>query len=203
MKKTFLFKLFLMYTMFIFQLHSQIDSTSSWKIDTKVADITIYTCDVKNSKFLAFKAVTFIATNLENILAVFEDVENYSNWFAYTNTSKLIYKQKNKIYAYVETTFPWPFQNRDMVYELTRRIMDNGSIEIYQKGIPNHIAPITGITRIKKANGWIHLQPISNGTLLTYVFHSEHGENLPYWLANETISELPIKTLSQLKQIVE
>jgi hypothetical protein len=54
-----------------------------------------------------------------------------------------------------------------------------------------------------KAEGYILLQPSDNKTKTIYVFHSEPGETIPTWMANNSIAKLPFKTLSGLRNILK
>jgi hypothetical protein len=56
---------------------------------------------------------------------------------------------------------------------------------------------------MKKAEGYILLQPSDNKTEIIYVFHSEPGETIPAWMANNSIAKLPFKTLSGLRKVLK
>ena len=67
-------------------------------------------------------------------------------------------------------------------------------------GIPDYLPEKKGIVRMEKAEGYILLQREDDKTRVTYEFHSEPGGNVPKWLANNSIAELPYKTLSGLRE---
>lgn len=90
-----------------------------------------------------------------------------------------------------------------MVYKMSIDTLLPGAIKISLKGIPDYIQEKRGIVRMKKAAGYILLQPIDDKTEVTYIFHSEPGDNVPAWLANNSIAELPFKTSSGLRKILK
>jgi hypothetical protein len=88
-----------------------------------------------------------------------------------------------------------------MVYKMSIET-SRGEIKIALKGIPDYLPEKKGIVRMKKVEGYILLKPTGNNTEIVYVFHSEPGDNVSTWLANNSIAELPFKTLSGLQKII-
>lgn len=178
-------------------------SQTSWELDKNKDGIKVYTRIEKNSGFKSFKAVITVDASTDKIIKTLKNTRDYIKWYGYTKTSKLLKQEKGVQYNYVETIFPWPFRNRDMVYKMTTKKFKNDSIKIYLKGIPDYIQEKTGIVRMKKAEGYILLQPSNNKTKIIYVFHSEPGNNIPTWMANNSIVKLPFKTLSGLRKFLK
>ena len=55
---------------------------------------------------------------------------------------------------------------------------------------------------MKEANGYILLKPVGGKTEITYYMHSDIGGEIPVWMANKYIDNLPYQTLSRLNNIV-
>lgn len=177
-------------------------SQATWELDKNKNGIKVYTRIKENSSFKSFKAVMTVDASTSEILKILQNTNNYTNWYGYTKTSKLLKQEKNIQYNYVETIFPWPFRNRDMVYKMTTNKFNKNAIKISLQGIPNYMLEKKGIVRMKKAKGYILLQPSDNKTEIIYVFHSEPGDNIPAWMANNSIAKLPFKTMSGLQKIL-
>ena len=90
-----------------------------------------------------------------------------------------------------------------MVYRMSIDTLTTGAIKIALKGIPDYMQEKNGIVRMTEAEGYILLQPVDSGTEVIYIFHSEPGDNVPPWLANNSIAELPFKTLSGLREMLK
>lgn len=176
---------------------------NNWKIDKNKDGIKVYTRVEKGSNFKAFKAIVEVDNSIDEIIKILKNVSEYTNWYGYTKTSKLLKIEKGIQYNYVETIFPWPYSNRDMVYKMSIENNSSGAVKVSLKGLPNYIPEKKGIVRMKKAEGYILLQPNNGKTQIIYVFHSEPGENIPTWLANNSIANLPFKTLSGLRKTLK
>lgn len=175
-------------------------SQNSWEIDKDKDGIRVYTKVEKNSDFKSFKAVMLLKTSTSEILKILKNADNYTKWYGFTKTSKLLKQEKDVQYNYVETIFPWPYRNRDMAYKMSIHTINSGVVKISLKGLPNYIPEKKGIVRMKKAEGYILLQPLDDTTEVTYIFHSEPGDNVPSWLANNSIAEMPFQTLTGLRK---
>jgi len=178
-------------------------SQNNWEIDKNKDGIKVYTRVEKGSNFKAFKAIVEVDNSIDEIIKILKNVSEYTNWYGYTKTSKLLKTENDIQYNYVETIFPWPYSNRDMVYKMSIEKDSSGAVKVLLKGLPNYIPKKKGIVRMKKAEGYILLQPNNGKTEIIYVFHSEPGKNTPAWLANNSIADLPFKTLSGLKKILK
>lgn len=179
-----------------------VSAQSLWKIDKQKDDITVYTRVESDSEFKAFKAVMTVEATTTDILEILKNADDYVKWYGFTKTSKLLKQETDVQYNYVETTFPWPYSNRDMVYKMTIDESDPKEVVISLTGIPDYLPERKGIVRMKAAAGFILLKPIDGNTEITYQFHSEPGDNIPVWLANSSIAELPFKTLQGLRKML-
>ncbi|SMD36333.1 START domain-containing protein [Reichenbachiella faecimaris] len=182
----------------LFQSFSQ----TSWEIEKDKDGIKVYTKVEKDSGFKSFKAQMQVSASVPEILEILTDVDGYARWYGFTKAAKLL-KQKEEVqYNYVETIFPWPYSNRDMVYRMSIHTTEHGAVKISLEGIPDYIPEKKGIVRMKKAEGYMLLQPSDDKTEVIYIFHSEPGDQVPAWLANKSIAELPFKTLIGLREML-
>lgn len=82
----------------------------------------------------------------------------------------------------------------------------NGTIHINIDGISQTTEAKQGLYPFKKAKGYIKLYAISSDTKsqvkLVYSFHSESRQEIPTWLINPMIHEMPLKTLMDLRKRV-
>lgn len=186
---------------FLISHHSY--SQNSWEIDKNEEGIKVYTRVEKDSDFKSFKATMTVTASTDEILKILKNTDDYSKWYGYTKTSKLIKQKQDVQYNYVETIFPWPYRNRDLVYRMSIDTIIPGKIKISLKGMPDYIPKKKGIVRMKKAKGYILLKSLGYNTEIIYVFHSEPGDNVPSWLANNSIANLPFETLSGLRKIIK
>jgi hypothetical protein len=178
-------------------------SQATWELDKNKDGVKVYTRVEENSSFKSFKAIMTVDASIDELLKILKNTASYTKWYGYTKTATLLKREKNIQYNYVETIFPWPFRNRDMVYKMTTDEFNKNSIKISLQGIPNYVQEKKGIVRMKKAEGYISLQHSGNKTEVIYVLHSEPGDNIPTWMANNSIAKLPFKTLSGLRKVLK
>jgi hypothetical protein len=170
-----------------------------WELEKSQDGVDVYTALRTGERFKSFKAKTTVHASSEEVVKVLEDVKKYVDWFAYTKRARLIEANPQEKFVYMETRFPWPFTNEDMIYKMTVTTDTGATVRVGLQGVPNYLPAVDGVSRMKKADGYLLLKPVANQTEITYVMHSELGGDIPAWMANQYIFELPLQTLSNLK----
>lgn len=178
-------------------------SQATWKLAKKNNNISVYIRDEPGSLYKSFKAVSVVFCSPHKIFAVLDDVNSYQEWFAFTQSVRLVKHSQNIKYVYMETGFPWPFSNEDMVYRISSTKKKDGTIKLTLDGDPDFIPSLDGILRMHDAKGYISLRPEKDRTIITYVMHTELRGGIPPSLANRYIHKLPFQTLENLLDIVQ
>jgi hypothetical protein len=173
-----------------------------WELEKDSDGIKVYTQLETGSPYKSFKAITVTNANSEAIAEILKDVKGYVTWFAFTEKVDLLENGLNVKYVYMETRYPWPFNNGDMIYKMTFATEGKALTKVTLEGVPDFLPPIAGITRMKDANGYILLKPVGSKTEITYYMHSDIGGEIPIWMANKYIDNLPYQTLSRLNNVI-
>lgn len=193
----------LVITWVMFVACQQGNAQPAWELTKDNDGIRVYTRAEKGSAYKSFKAVARFHASAKDIVDVLRDADRYADWYGFTKTAKLLTRENDVQYHYVETIFPWPYQNRDLIYKMWEEVADAKMIILHVVGIPDFLPQVPDVVRMKKAQGQITLTAVTNNeTEVVYEFHSEPGDNIPPWLANRSISELPWKTLSGLRKVL-
>jgi hypothetical protein len=174
----------------------------AWEEVKSDSNVTVYTRQESGRAYKSFKAVGLVPAAPEDLLQVLEDVNSYNKWFAFSESVRLLKNQKSEKYVYMETRFPWPFSNEDIVFIMSVTKTSNGEIKLSLRGRPDYIPTIAGVKRMRGANGYILLQPADEYTLVTYEMNTELSGDIAPWLANKYIHLMPFQTLSSLIEIV-
>ena len=193
----------LIFMLVIFLASTNIYTQTKWDLAKNEDGIKVYLREEQGTEYKAFKANMMVSSSIGEMMPILKDIENYNKWFAYTETSHLIKIENGRQYNYVETKFPWPYKNRDMVYEMDIQQIDESIVKVSIIGIPDFINEKEGIVRMQKAGGYILLKALEDKTEIIYYFHSEPGNSIPAWVANISIIELPFITLSGLRDILQ
>lgn len=173
-----------------------------WELAASKDGVEVFTGHKQGSRFKAFKAVTRIEASPAEILGVLLDVERYVDWFAYTKRAKVLEATADARTIYLETEFPWPFANEDMIYKMSQTTTDQ-TVRLALEGVPSCRPRIKGVQRMKGASGHIEVRSVGTLTEVTYTMHTELGGSIPFWLANKNLHELPLRTLGNLKGRLE
>jgi hypothetical protein len=174
----------------------------TWEQVKSDSNVTVYTRQEPGRAYKSFKAVGLVPAAPEDLLHILEDVNSYNKWFAFSKSVRLLNNQHNKKHIYMETRFPWPFSNEDMVFIMSVKKISNDDIKFSLGGRPDYLPTIAGVKRMRSANGYILLQPVDEDTLVTYEMNTELSGAIAPWLANKYIHLMPFQTLNSLIEIV-
>ncbi|BDS11472.1 START domain-containing protein [Aureispira anguillae] len=183
----------------IFTLVSIINiyAQDKWKLVKNKNEIKVYVSEISGSNYYAFKAVMTVKSTEAEIIEVLRNVSNYPEWFAFTASAKLIQQTTNEQIFFMETDYPWPFSNECMNYNM-RFVKEQGKNQ--KITITETDKKVDCKYSLKKASGYILLEPDKGNTRISYYFHSEPSQNIPSWLINPRIHEMPYQTFISLKE---
>lgn len=168
-----------------------------WKLTKNDNGIKVYISKVPDSNYYAFKAIMFVKAEEIEIIQLLKDVNQYPEWFAYTSSTKLINRKNDEQEFFMETDYPWPYSNECMNYKMQfLKPQDNK-----QKIVITELRKSTNCKHaLKKANGYILLERGKENIKITYYFHSEPSQNIPAWLINPRIHEMPYQTFISMRE---
>jgi len=167
--------------------------------------VQVWTKAVSDSNFKAFRGKVSINNSLQKTLAVIKDTENIPKWYHNTSVAKQIHVlNANQSLNYTVTTAPWPVTNRDSVTLVTDKPQANGAYLIELSARPEEYPKQENRIRIPKLEGFWKLVPLAdNKTEVTLQIAAEPGGEIPSWLANSMVIDMPFYSLTNLKNRVE
>lgn len=181
-----------------------VSAREDWQLKKAEDGIKVYTKTESGSDYKSFKAEMQLNCRIDDIVEVLKEMNNVNNWVADSKEVKLLKTEGNSQYYYIETSLPWPFNNRDMVYRFQYIAINSDQVKVSVTGLPEYIQPKKGIVRLEKANGYWLLTSIDSGkTAVTYQMHVEPGGLIPAWLANAFIVNVPFSTFKGLRRVVQ
>lgn len=193
-------------TLFIANL-SYCNLVYAWDLEPtdEASPVKVWTQEVKNSDFKEFKGQVAINAPVNKILAVIRDTDNLPKWYYNTKQAKKLKKiSHSQALTYSVTATPWPVTDRDTVTLSTQKKLTNGGYLIDLQAQPNAYPKQADKIRVPKMQGFWKLEPISqNKTTVTLQIAAEPGGNIPSWLANSMVIDMPFYSLSNLKQLLE
>ncbi len=172
-------------------------SQQKWNLAKNEQGIKVYVGEIPNSDYYAFKAVMSVKTNENKILKTFKDVNKYIEWFAFTESVTLIKQAEDEQFFTMETDYPWPFSNECMYYSMAFEGTENKNMKIIITGTNDKV---NCKYSLKKAAGYILLEPDNGDIKITYYFHTEPSQNIPSRLINPRIYRMPFETFTALRK---
>lgn len=169
------------------------------------APVQVWTKGVSGSNFKAFRGQVTINASLQQTLAVIKDTANIPKWYHNTAVAKQIATlDNNQSLNYTVTTAPWPVTNRDSVTLVTDKPQANGEYLIELSARPEEYPEQENRIRIPKLEGFWKLVPLAeNKTEVTLQIAAEPGGEIPSWLANSMVIDMPFYSLNNLKMRIE
>lgn len=186
------------------------DITSQQQVWEKMKDedgIKIYTREVPGSDFKEFHAEMYVeCIALPNILDAIMNVEEYDQIIPDCYNPKVLKKiGETYIVYHLVTKTPWPFKDRDGIYEQTLNVSYRDSISrISIKVLPDYLPEMDSYKRIQYGVGFWEVRKIKAGSYqVVYQFHADPEEKVPDWIAKSYIVEDPFITLQNLRFMIQ
>lgn len=177
---------------------------SDWSLVTQDEDIIVSTRLVDDNPIKEVKIYAVFNAEADKILSSLNNVEGYTKWvYKCARSYKVKESGSTDYYYYSETDMPGLFSNRDLVVH-SRQFEDQGIIYSVSTCENNLVDEIENNVRIKNFNSEWRINPINkNTTEIEYYVSVNPGGYLPAWLVNLGVSSGPLRTIKNLKNLVE
>lgn len=180
-------------------------SAQDWHLKKNADGIQVFTKDVEDSGFDAFKAVMTERASVEDVLKLLKDVEHYDRIFPDMVEARLLRREGDSVqYQYTRTGAPWPVSDRDGVFKMIfRRDVHTGAMVSDAEAVPDYLPQKDGVVRIQYSRSHWRLIPEGDGMLrIEYEVQADPGGNIPEWLANSAAVDVPFKTFENLREVL-
>jgi hypothetical protein len=176
----------------------------NWQLAKDEDGIQIYLSEVPGSKYKAYRGVTIIASDMETLRKLQEDVKGSCAWVHACAEQSLLKYQDGESWVYTRFEMPWPVQARDSILHVVSEQGTDGSLTRILDGQPQFIPLDKGHTRVASLQGFWRFVPQGEGKVeVTYQVHTEPGGSVPSWLANSFVVDAPFNTLNDLRALAE
>ena len=197
--------------------------TTEWDLKRDKDGIRIYSSQVSNSDFEAFKAVTVLDAPLQNVMAVMADPESCIEWVhGCVHSEGLGDDDFTDRYAYSVNDLPWPAQDRDYVIRiqtLTERprpaeqAADTSAdspanstagltIVMMLGAVPDKRDRLNDKVRVEHSDTLYRFHEDAGGrTHMTWLQHTEPNGALPGWLVNSLAIDIPFNSMVRLEKL--
>jgi hypothetical protein len=180
--------------------------SDEWQLKKDQDGIKIYSRDIENSRFKEVKVVTSFNTTLPVLVGVLSDKNSLKNWVYKCTESKLLKQDSpSETYHYQIADSPWPADDRDFILK-SRVSQDSATriVEIEAIGQADFIPESRKHIRIPSYKAHWTLTPAGNNTVnVVYTVSLDPGGNVPSWIINMGITDVPMHSMKNLKKEIE
>jgi len=173
----------------------------SWDLKKERNGVKVFTRTIEGSNFKEFKSIGIHTGSISSLISVLQDDSNLCNWFPDCKEFRLLKKPSRlERYQYMVVKTPFPVNNRDTIQH-TILSQDNGTktVTINLTASPEILPEVPGTVRVPKSRGFWKFTPLENNQVeVTFQLHSDPGGSLPEWLANNFVTETPLKAVINL-----
>lgn len=179
-----------------------LSAQKDWQLRKNENGINVYTREIKDKNVVEFKTSTVINANINKIFDIVRNTDKSVDWIPHLIYAKDLEIQQNKYISYQQIKMPVGFENRDIVLENEVKRNKPGIIKIVITACPERLKKKNGFVRVEDAKGFWYFKYINeNKTYVMYQFYSDMQGNLPLWLENMFIVNLPYEMLLNLKKL--
>lgn len=177
-----------------------------WELSDETNGIRVYTRDLDHSSIKAFRAEVVLDGSLESVMAIMSEPGSCVEWVHQCAESYgLPDGEFNERYAYSVNDMPWPVNDRDYVLRIETESEAGGDRIIMNMEAVEDMKPEqNGYIRINTSYTIYEFERADDGrTRMTWYQHAEPGGSIPNWLVNRLLTDLPVKSLEKLNELLQ
>lgn len=144
--------------------------------------------------------------DFDHLLHVLTEVEDYDKWVFKSRNPKVLEEVgDNEMYYFVESDFPFPLSDRDMIIH-SKQWLDPVSKVYTSKSVavPDYLPEKKKMVRMPMLESHWKVWPLEDGRVeIDYRAIADPGGNLPAWLINMAITQGPTKTMRKLEKLAQ
>ena len=183
---------------------SEIDNLD-WQLKKEKGDIKVLSAEVPQSPYRAYLAITVVKASTSELVKIIRNPATCSEW-VYRCGQSYRHSQESPYVdlVYTSSDMPFPVKDRDTLARITWHTdPDTKVVKAVGVATSNILMSKENNIRIENATVIWELTPLADGATLVRTFgHADPGGELPVWLTNQMSTEVPVKTLNGLKELV-
>lgn len=189
---------------FLVMLAAQSPAAESWRLDRDDEGIKVYTRDVEDSRYRAFRGVVDLETSLPGAVGLLDNTAACEQWLHLCQESRLLEEVDwSERFIYQVSDLPFPASTRDAIFRASIAQQPNGDIHIDLASRPDFI-PETRYVRIHDSHGQYLLQKLDDDTTrLTWTMYIDPAGSLPAFLVNRLLTDIPFQSLRNFRELVK
>lgn len=181
--------------------------SEKWEPARDSDGIRVWTREVPGSPLRAFKATMVVRSSLGGLVNLILDTDNASRWVYSTDRIVLLKRdvEKASFVIRVETNFPWPLTDRDVV--MAGQILQDektATVTINSRAINGpEYPPQANYVRMPDMEGTWVFRPLGNEMVeVTMIGRADPAGHIPPGIINLIIDVTPYKTMQAMRRLL-
>lgn len=190
--KLVLITVFFLTPSFIFQ--------ESWNLAKEKNNIKVYTRISPGLNIKEFKAISTFKTTKDKIKAELKDVTKMNEWYDMVEKVEILKTiSPNEVVFKLYFDFPAMVDNRYSTIKATLHEGENGDFNIVTKFENINHEALDDYVFVKNIRSEWRISGKDNAVSVEHIAYMDPSGNIPQWLVNSSITDGPIKTLTNLR----
>lgn len=179
---------------------TQVD-VDGWRLESRDHGVELYVQASDRSPFPAVRAIGDVCAPIATLSDYLLDHTHFAEWVPDAEHARLLQSPsvEERIFQ-LQLRMPWPLQDRDMVYRITRLGADatGDGVTVAMVGLPDYAPPAKNVVRIPSVEGEWHFAERGARTRIDLRMQVDPGGKVKPWLANRRIAALVTGMLTNL-----
>ena len=179
------------------------EAGDGWRLQRQepARQIRVYLHNKPNAQYNDVYAVTTLAGSTQAIEAILSDVAAMPQWASRVSEARLIKRQGNVAWTYIQYKLPYPFKPRDVVVK-SERLESKGVVTIRSQAVRGYVRELPGKIRMHAVQSSWRLTPQSNNTVKIELWGSaKPGGLVPAVVYNFNLPDDALQTMRQLRRM--
>ena len=202
---SFLLIIGLTLSFFFTSVFAQSSDEQPWELVKEVGSLKVYTRKSSGSDIKELRMTTTMQASMSDFIDALNDADSYKVWVYKCESSRLVEKiSENELYYQVESDFPFPLSDRDLVAYTKQNLDSTGTFYSHSIATPDKEPEEKGVVRINMFESNWKVTPNGDGSVyIGYNSKVDPAGYIPQWVVNLGLIVGPIKSMERFTQFVE
>ena len=189
----------------ITDISAQGSANKPWELIKVNGPLRIYTRTSEGSDIKEIRMTTTMNAPINDFIDALNDADSYKEWVYKCESSKLVKKvSDSELYYQIETDFPFPLSDRDLVVRTVQKFDDSGIFYSNSVACPDKQPKVKGVVRIELFESHWKVTPQKDGSVyIDYNSKVDPAGHIPQWIVNLGLTVGPIKSMESFTRFVE
>lgn len=176
----------------------------NWELKKDKNEIKVWVLEDTANQFKPYRAMTQVKGSIQQFEILLKDIKNMGDWAESVKNARILEESDSVQIFYSEGKAPFPFKNRDGIYQNSFRWSEDGKfLKVDVKIIPDYLELDEDLVRVEGHGKWI-IKDLGDGKIEIFTeMHIDPGGNIPAWLANSFADENPYQTMMNIRELME